>query len=166
MSNKERTTIDLVNGPADRGVDTSERAKDWVQHLWLNENEQVKRDISTARSRMGQFSARFVVEAICEGEPDGERLAAQMISYLNDPDQLIDEISIDPRALKKLAQNVGGKRADHVVQNSALREIREEDTHHIKSAEKQQSISDQQIELLRALLKTMDPEVVKRALVG
>jgi hypothetical protein len=163
MSNKERTTIDLVNGPADRGVDTSERAKDWVQHLWLNENEQVKRDISTERSRMGQFSARFVVEALCEGEPDGERLAAQMISYLDDPDQLIDEISIDPRALKKLAQNVGGSRAAHVVNNSVLREIDEKQP---VSEKQPASVSDRQVELLRELLKTMDPEVVKRALTG
>lgn len=164
MSNKEKTRIDLINGPRNRGVDAKERARDWTKHINLNENEYVKRDIVTARQRLGQFSARYVVEAICSGEPNGDQLAAQMLSFIDDPDQLINDMEVDPRALKKLAQNVGGERAARVVQNSVLREIPE--TAPKAKPVQEKTISDRQVELLRELMKTMDPEVVKRALLG
>lgn len=155
MSNDEKVRVNLVNRPSQR---RKHSAEEWSKHIELTESEQVKRDIVSARQRLGQFSARFVVEAICSGEPDGERLAQQMLTYFDDPDQLIDELDVDPRALKKLAQNVGGKRAERVVQNSVLREIPE--------TTQNKNVSDRQVELLRELLKTMDPDVVKRALLG
>lgn len=171
MSKDEKFSVDLKK-PSTKKQHT---AAEWAKHIALVENEDVKRDIMNARQRLGQFSARYVIEAICAGEPDGDRLAAQMLSFVDNPDQLIDEMTVDPRALKKLAQNVGGQRADHVVQHSVLREIPEEypqsGTHTIKTEvvrEKapQKEVSDRQVELLRELLKTMDPDVVKRALLG
>jgi hypothetical protein len=158
MSNEEKTRVDLTNRPSKRHSHTS---KEWSDHIEVREASETRQDIVSARKRLGQFTARFVIEAMCSGEKDAPELIRKMLEHV-DGDQLIDDMDVDPRALRKLADNVGGKKSAHVVQNSVLREIKDDP----QPTPKEASVGDQQVELLRALLKTMDPEVVKRALTG
>jgi hypothetical protein len=157
MSKEEKTRVEITNRPSNKHRHTS---GEWSEHIGLREASETKQDIIDARKRLGQFTARFVIEAMCAGERDGAELARRMLEYV-DGDQRIDEMDVDPRALRKLADTVGGSKARHVVQHSVLREIEETEV-----VSKEAPISDKQVELLRALLKTMDPEVVKRALTG
>jgi hypothetical protein len=64
--------------------------------------------------------------------------------------------------LKNLADDVGGGRAADVVEKSVLREVKVDDA----APETAKDASEKQVELLRALLRTMDPAVVDRALSG
>lgn len=155
MSNEKKPVIDLRR-PSDKGRHTS---KEWSEHISLTEAQETARDIRGARQRLGNFTARFFIEAICAGEDDSEELIEQMLQYV-DPHQKLSDMDIDPRALKKLAERVGGEKAARVVNNSVLREIPTE------AVTESKDVSRQQVDLLRALLKTMDPEVVKRALTG
>jgi len=170
MSREEKTRVEITNRPSNKRRHSRE---EWLEHFESLESDEVREDIVGARKRLGQFTARFVIEAMCAGERDGADLARRMLEHV-DGNQTIDEMNIDPRALRKLADTVGGSKAKHVVQHSTLREIREEEHPKIQPQAKTKvakdnkgvPVSDEQVELLRALLKTMDPEVIKRAFSG
>lgn len=147
MSKEEKTTVTITNRPSQKNRHTS---REWVDHIGLRESEDAKRDIIDARDRLGQFSIRFVTEAIY-----GDNVAQQLFGD-DGGQELVRDMKIDHRTLKTLAGNVGGKRSAVVVERSVLREVEVE--------EPKNAVSDQQVELLKALLKTMDPNVVKRAL--
>ncbi len=150
MSRDEKLTVDITNRPSNRDRHSSQ---EWAKHIDLRESEDVKRDIIDARDRLGQFTVRFVTEAIC-----GEEMAAAMFGE-HGGQELVRDMQISNRTLKTLAGKVGGKKTAEVVERSVLREVDVESS-------QGSTVSQQQAELLRALLKTMSPEVIKKALSG
>jgi hypothetical protein len=153
MSRDEKTTVDITNRPSNKNKHSD---LEWSKHLESRELYETRRDIRAARVALSGLSVRFVTEAICG---DDTALAAMILSQI-DGDELVGDMSVDPRDLRKLADTVGGPRAKHVVEHSTLKEVRTD------KAPAQENVSEQQVELLRALLKTMDPNVIKRALSG
>lgn len=165
MSEK-KPRVEITNRPSNN---SSHSATEWAGHIETRERRDTRRDIVESRARLGKLSTRFVVEAMCAGEPDEQYLISQMLGLV-DGDVLVEELEVDLRDLKKLAQTVGGERTKNVVENSVLREIHDEPKltreQRVEGNKAVVSRDQQQVELLRALLKTMDPEVVKKALTG
>jgi hypothetical protein len=156
MSGKEKTVVEIVNRPSSRGTHSSQ---EWASHFTLREEADTRRDIRNARNALGQFSVRFVTEAIY-----GDEYAREVFGETGGS-ELIRDVVIDRKTLGVLAQNVGGPKAkavadrEHLVENEPI-------THFTKAEPERDAQGDAQVELLRALLKMMDPAVVKKALGG
>lgn len=152
--------VSITNKPSGRN---SHSKGEWIDHIHLREEAEARWDIREARAKLGNLTVRSFAETFCYDDP---QVRDYILSQL-DGDELIGDIKIDEQTLKKLADRVGGKKAHGVVQRSTLKEIPDEPVHEVKTEQKpQKSVSDEQVELLRALLRTMDPEVVKRAFTG
>jgi hypothetical protein len=164
MAKDDKTRVDIVNRPSERYQHT---ADEWSKHIELREMDDTRRDIVMAREKLGRFTVRFVTEAIY-----GDEYARQI--YGDDGGQeLIRDMKIDRKALGSLAQNVGGARAKtvaerhHLVEDDPQPQLKT----HIAQADHgagpaPDASAEAQVELLRALLKMMDPSVVKKALGG
>lgn len=155
MSDDKKPRVDITNRPSGANRHTS---RQWAEHIEVRETRETRQDIRNARAGLGKLTTRFVIEAMCAGENDEKDLIARMLSLV-DGDQLIEDLEVDLKHLRNLADDVGGERTERVIQNSVLKEIQ-------PNSKSKTDVSDQQVELLRALLKTMDPEVVKKALTG
>ena len=154
MSKDEKPSVDIANRPSDRGGAHS--AGEWVDHIWLREADDTRRDIRSARERLGQFSVRFVTEAIY-----GDDVARRIFGE-DGGQELVRDVVIDRRVLHTLNDNVGGPRSQAVAKRMQAQEPAPQREQMPVTVDR----SEEQIELLRALLKTMDPEVVRRALLG
>lgn len=163
----EKSKVEIINRPSNRSG--SHTSGEWVDSIVLREMDDTRRDILQARERLGQFSVRFVTEAIY-----GDEYARQI--YGDDGGQeLIRDLIIDRKTLGVLADNVGGARAKAVAERHRLNErsqleIKTEEARANKgkgaAPDQVPPAEDAQVELLRALLKMMDPNVVKKALGG
>jgi hypothetical protein len=159
MPRDEKAVVHITNRPSDKDRHTKQ---EWADAIQLRESFETIRDIRDTREKLGRLTIREFADTFCYDSPD---LRAHILSQL-DGDELIRDMKIDSKTLRKLADKVGGERARAVVQrHQELREIEAEKPKAIE-AQPAKDVSQQQVELLRALLKTMDPEVVKRALTG
>jgi hypothetical protein len=156
MANGEKPRVDIVNRPSSRH--DAHSGQEWAGHIQLRENTDTRRDIRDARDRLGQFTVRFVTEAIY-----GDDYAREVFGE-GGGHELIRDLVIDRRALGALANNVGGSRAQAVAERSGLNEAPPRQPQ--KAAEPVDTQGDAQVELLKALLKMMSPDIVKRALSG
>jgi hypothetical protein len=129
-------------------------AREWAEHINLREDEEAIRDIRNARLALAKLTVRSFVETFCYDEP---QIAAYILGQMNG-DELIGDLAVDHRTLRKLADKVGGAKTKSVVERSELREIKDEEP------EPEKDVGEQQVKLLKALFATMDPDVVKRAL--
>jgi hypothetical protein len=153
MSNDDKSRVDIVNRPSSQREAHS--GSEWSGHIRLREDADTRRDIRDARDRLGQFSVRFVTEAIY-----GDAYAQEVFGEKGGA-ELVRDVVIDQRALGALVSNVGGPKA-RAVAEKLLEQPKPE-----KAAEPASDAQgDAQVELLRALLKMMSPEVVKKALGG
>lgn len=150
----DKTSIDLIRP----GGKESHSAREWAEHINLRETEEARRDIRNARVALSKLTVRAFVETFCYDEPQIAEYILKQVSG----DELIGDLDVDKRTLKKLADRVGGAKAKAVVEKSELREIQDEEP--TSQGRKTEEVADQQVKLLRALFATMDPEVVKRAL--
>lgn len=159
QNDNDGLSVDFTNRPSDRRG--SHTAGEWSDHIYLREADETRRDIRSARERLGQFSVRFVTEAIY-----GEDVARKIWGD-DGGEVLVRDVVIDRKVLTNLSDNVGGARSQQVSQR-----IREEVPEPRARSQPKQSVQpvedvgQQQVELLRALLRTMDPNVVKKALLG
>lgn len=161
MPREQKPSVDITNRPSNK---SSHTAKEWSDHIHVREDVETRRDIRDARTKLGKLTVRAFAETFCY---DDQQVREYILSQL-DPDEVIGDIKVDTKALRKLADRVGGPKTAQVVANSKqLREIPGDDPVLIEQKpQPEKDVSEQQVELLRALLKTMDPEVVKRALTG
>lgn len=152
--NNDGPNVDITNRPSSKRG--SHSAGEWSDHIYLREADETRRDIRTARERLGQFSVRFVTEAIY-----GDEVARQIWGD-DGGEVLVRDVVIDRKVLTNLSDNVGGVRSQRVSQ----RIMETEPAPQPRKQATEPDVSQQQVELLRALLKTMDPAVVKKALLG
>jgi hypothetical protein len=145
-SEKKKDKVVIVNRPTDR--EGSHTASEWASYQLLREQQETLADIRKTRNALGEFTLRFVSEAIY-----GEKITHQL--YGDDPsaDIKIRDMVIDEETWRNLSK-VGGEKSRKVAEK-------------INSNNKTTSsntVNKTQVELLKALLKTMDPEVVRKAL--
>lgn len=161
MPHDDKAVVHITNRPSDNDHHSKQ---EWVDAFQLRESFETIRDIRDTRTKLGRLTVREFAETFCYDNPD---VRDHILSQL-DGDELIRDMKIDTKTLRKLADKVGGERARAVV--ARHQELREIENKRPKAIEPPQpaakDVSQQQVELLRALLKTMDPDVVKRALTG
>lgn len=162
-NNKDDLQVDLIK-PSSKERHT---VGEWTEHIVIRESTEVRRDIVQARERMGQFTVRFVAEALY-----GDECAAQIFGD-DGGQELVRDVVITRETLGALAGNVGGPKARAVAQReNLLEEPRLQIKTEVVSANRgrgegpkpESSKEDAQIELLRNLLKMMDPDTIKKAL--